>query len=144
MVKMERVYLFSTIGQAIAYYRYKEPARQKFTNIYEPDRPSKPHFDDFDPKNPHRVWCAISYAIAWVSKRKSDAEYWAFCYWHIIAPDTRMSIDDIAAHMRLPVKTIRRLVKRYELDIGKILVDRELLDPNFEDNQAYARCKTVC
>lgn len=133
-------YPFETLSAAIAFYRFKNPARQKQTNIYEPDRIPIPNPDTESPRD---LWAAVALAIAKVLRKKPYAEYWSFCYWHIVLRDTDQGIDFIAKELQITPYQVRKHINTIEDEIAKELIRRDLLDPKYEDNAAYARIKAA-
>lgn len=128
---------FNTFGRVIAFYRFRNPARQKFTAIYEPDRGG---YDEFFSGNAGQLlFSSVANAIARVLRRKTKLVADCFIYWHIELRDTDRGIEFISEILRIPVKQVWRNIHICEEEIAKILIDKKILDPYYEDNARTAQ-----
>lgn len=134
---MEYEYPFSTLGQAIAFYKFRNPARQRFTNIYEPDRGG--FSEHFSGTAGELIYAAVANAIARTLRTKNHEEYWSFIYWHIVIRDTDKGLKDIAKELRISERQVRRYIEQSEEQIAKQLVNKKILDPYYEDNSRINR-----
>lgn len=129
---MDKVYPFSTFGRAIAFYRFQNPARQKFTNIYEPDKGG--YDEDFSGEAGRLIFAAIANAIARILRVKTKDVSDCFIYWHIALRDTDRGIEFIADCLNLPTKQVWKNIHICEEEIANILIQKEILDPHYRDN----------
>lgn len=134
---MDKVYPFSTFGRAMAFYRFRNPARQKFTNIHEKDRGG--YDEDFSGIGGQMIFAALANAIARVMRQKSKTIGDSFMMWYVTLRDTDRGRDFIAEHLNIPERQVRKNIEECEDEIAQILISKEILDPLYEDNARYAR-----
>lgn len=132
------VYPFSTLSEAIAFYRFKNPTRQRQANFYEKERVQIPSPDTESPRD---LWASTCLAIAKVLRTKSYHEGECFKYWHIYLRDTGHGKKFIADHLNIPERQVSKNIEKIEEELTNELILRELLSPDHEENQRYKRLK---
>lgn len=125
-------YPFSTLSGAIAFYRFKNPARPREPKIYDRETGGF----NADKGDPSDIWASVSLGIAKVIRLATREEATCFAYWHIVLRDSDKGKDFIAQELRISQRQVNRNIEKIENEIAKELIRRELLNP---DHEAIAR-----
>lgn len=124
---------FSSVGQAISYYRFQNPARQKFVNITEPEVHVRDVSEQFSGNHPSDIWASIQYAIRQVVN--DDPEPLAlsiFALKFLGERDQQYYKTDIAKMLGLNERYVSKVIGRLWDALDDELVRRELKEPNSE------------
>lgn len=114
----------------------RNPARQRFINILEPDRFPTPQAEDFTGNSPRDLWASVATAIAAILKDAHSKAYWSFCFWHLAEREacTRtgkdFSKESIAKELGIKKHQVSKYIREVESDLARELVRRELLNPD--------------
>lgn len=122
-------YPFRSYAQAVAFINYNNPARQKFVNLLEIERGTKPSHEDFSGLTPRDLWASV---VAGVKKVLKDYDYHHRLVWCLRnRGDTQkqLAAEEIAEVLNMQTRTIYRMLRRIREDIERELVRRHLLDP---------------
>lgn len=121
---------FFSVGQAITYFRFNNPARQRYVNLTEPDRLSSKGYEQFSGDHPADIWASVRYAISNVINQ--DPEPLAisiFALKFLGERDQQFYKSDIAKHLNLREKYVARVIGRLWDALDDELVRRELKEP---------------
>lgn len=123
---------FTKVGQAIAYYRFRNPVRLKPLNIIEPDQHG---FDAPEDEDPAGTWASIALAIRKVVN--DDPEPLAisiFALKFLGERDQQYYKTEIAKLLNLRERHVARVIGRLIDALDDELVRRELKDPTPRGN----------
>lgn len=125
---MTSTHTFTSLGQALAFYNYKNPARQRYYDPLEPDRifGSASHSPDYDPEG---IFASVTLAIR-ATLLHYDHE--ARNIWNLRNKgDKSEHLDQwsIARRLCISQAKVSRILKRINEDLTRELIRRELLPP---------------
>lgn len=119
------------MGQAISYYRFQNPARQKFVNITEPERYARDVSEQFSGKHPADVWASVQYAIKDVVSRDPEPLAMSiFALKFLGERDQQYYKTDIAKILKINERHVAKVIGRLWDALDDELVRRELKDPD--------------
>lgn len=124
---------FSSVGQAISYYRFQNPARQKFINLTEPDHHQRNVAEQFSGDHPADIWASVRYAVRDVVE--ADPEPLAmsiFALKFLGERDQQYYKTDIAKLLNLNERYVAKVIGRLWDALDDELVRRELKEPDSE------------
>lgn len=126
-------YPFELLGQALSYFNNNNPARQKFTNMFEPDFVGIPSSEQ---SSSHDLWAAICLAIHETLRLYPYEAREIFKRRHLGDRTVQSSKEEIAKDLGLPLRAVRKWLEQIEDDLEAELVYRELLPPKDEEEVA--------
>lgn len=123
-------YPFDNLNEAIRYRNTKQPNRQIFKNLIEPERQfsSKSINSNY---NSYWLWYGSFIAVERAKKEQNAYRWEAFKLFHLI-PE-RLHKNDIAKELHKAPSTIGRWIHQTEAIVLEKMVDLGLLDPRLED-----------
>ena len=127
-------YPFTHIFQCLAYYVFKNPARQKAINLLEPEVVRRPIAEMFSGEHPQDLWASIFLGIERRLKDYDPKVQKAFKMYHF-DEKRRYSKQDCAELVGLPSRLISRRFKEILEDLDEEFKARELIEPKIEDNE---------
>lgn len=129
-MEMVRLYPFPTLIAAIAYYRFSNPARQKFVNILDQEPRSHDKKPDFSGESPADIWSSVCRAIEKVHAATRPIEWEAFRLYYLDEDLAwKLGAEDIAKHLSISPKRVYRFLADTKEELEKELIRRELLKP---------------
>jgi hypothetical protein len=139
IIKMRVEYRFKTFREAIAFYRFGNPARDKRKNIFEPESGAS---NESDKLTSEILYLSITGAIEDAKCGHSREAQECFTAYHIgplrylkdrsgipIMHREPMGAEDLGRWYRVSARQVRRWVRRIEDDFEDDLIDRGLLPP---------------
>lgn len=121
-------YPFTHIFQCLAYYVFKNPARQKAINLLEPEVVRRPIAEMFSGEHPQDLWSSILLGIERRLKDYDPKVQKAFKMYHF-DEKRRYSKQDCAELVGLPSRLISRRFKEILEDLDEEFKARELIEP---------------
>ena len=117
---------FDDVHQALAYYRYKNPARQQFKNILEQEKHTADIAEQFSGDHPADIWASVVGAIQYTlqSYRFEDRRLFELTE----LDDDRLHIDDAAESLFLNKHTAKK--RKYKIldELERELMRREIVE----------------
>lgn len=133
---MDDILPFQSLRAVINFYLTRNPARQKYPNIYEPEKKgSNLYAKDFTLKSPHDIWANITLGLRKILDRVDHEKKTCFSFWYFYPDRRENSIESIAETMRISPWKCRKNIRTVEEMLTKEFIDRELLE--FVPTQKY-------
>lgn len=126
---MEKLYPFTSVGQALHWFNWHNPSRQKYVNIFELERGQKPGASHFSGSHPHDIWASICAAISTVL-HDFDARSTLMFNLSYRGDRTRQkAAEELAEHFGISPRHVNRLISRVLDDLESELIRRGLVEP---------------
>lgn len=117
---------FNDVHQALAYYRFKNPARAKFVNVLEDDRGSPNVAEQFSGEHPADIWASIVGAVVKVLKTERPLDRALFEA--VEMADERLHVDEAAEELMIGKRYARKAIYRIKDEIERELMRREIVE----------------
>lgn len=116
---------FDSVSQALAFYRYCNPARAIRLNLLEADSRGGKQPDHFSGEHSADIFASVVGAMQRVKKSytRSVERYFFYGYFEL-----RLDFDDLRKELMLSSKVANRLRNRMYEELEKELVYRELME----------------
>lgn len=119
---------FQTLGQTLAFYNFKNPARQRFINLLEVEHSGTPvPEEDFSGRSKRDLWASIAVAIGRVLNSYPFDAKMAWCYRNLGDKSRQLSVEDIAKELGLRRGIVFRHLRAIDDALRAELQRRELL-----------------
>jgi hypothetical protein len=117
--------VFHSVKQALAFYRYKNPARQRFFNLLETQSSTRNNELSFSGKHPADIWASI---VASIEYAKDYLDYDGRqivddCY---LAQDLLHPIEAAEKHF-ISERTVYNRLRKFNKELERDLQRRQLL-----------------
>jgi len=122
-------YPFQRVGQAIAYYNTRNPARAKNINLLEPDTQYHPIGIDLD-DSPRDIWAAVCLAIHATLKQTDPISRDAFKRNALGAGETHLHPSELANILGVTPQIIYRKLRQVRNELEAELINRRLMPPH--------------
>lgn len=129
---MDDIPPFPNLRSVINFYLLKNPARQKFVNVLEPERYPVPHSEDFTGDSPRDQWSSIANAIHNIIDAVDSEKRTCFTVRYLFPSDFDSSIETIAKGLKISTYKVRKNISYVENKLSDELVRRELISPEIE------------
>ena len=126
--KASQTYPFRSVGQALYFAKFNNPARAKSFNLIEPTRVHTSSFTERTGLSPADVYAAVVISIAAAFDRVGRDKATAFERAEA-ARDTTTSMEEIARALHVCERTLYRILREVRDTIRDELEDRRLLEP---------------
>lgn len=111
---------FSSVYHALSYYLHTNPARQRYVDVLNTDRPEPKHGED-----PEDVWAVLCLAVQATKENLPYKEQIAFDLYYLNKARADLSKQEIAEKVGISKRAFVRMVEELEIQ----LVKRELIEP---------------
>lgn len=119
---------FKSLGHALSFFNECNPARYKALNIFEPERGSRPQYDDFSGLSPRDLWAGVCFSIGYVLKRRAPHEIEAWRLRNIGPREKHLHADDIADKVHMSRSWVYRTLSEINDDLVTELESRGYLE----------------
>ena len=116
-------YRFNSVGQALAFFSYQNPARAKSINLLEIERFS--HAGEFENED---VWASVCLAVKKVLSHSDVRTQKIFLYYYY-KPEARISAEHIWKHLKISDSRFYQLKRKLLEEIEQELINRGLMQP---------------
>lgn len=118
---------FASVLAALSYYKLKNPARQRFINLLEPERGSPQLAEDFTTENPVFVWVNVTGAINAILSELDRDRRRAFILCELGDGETRLHPIEVARALRVHERTVFRWLSDIRERLERELKQRDLI-----------------
>lgn len=126
-VEMTIVYRFNSIGQALAYYRYCNPARAVYKNPLETESRKTRIAREFSGDHPSDVWASICLALQTV-KESYTSSVQRILFDQMFGAESTKHITDVAKDLFISERIARKWHNKMFDEIERELTRRELIE----------------
>lgn len=118
---------FKSIGNALAFYNFKNPARHKCVNLLEIEGLSTQYTRDFSGTSSRDLFAAVTWAIKKTLLLHTREQQAAFVLREFGDSDSRLHVHDISKKLGRSKTTIYRWIANISDDLENELQRRELI-----------------